>query len=115
MNGGQGVMELVYTLEDVIEELNDIEGACDRVWFEMEYRKEKHLFRKTSKTLTVVVMIKYQLKDSKGLLEGKVQPQKQEAARRDLPAYAKGMQGGLRGIARSGVTVTRLLCVPLLV
>lgn len=87
-------MDLVYTLEDVIEELNDIEGACDRVWFEMEYRKEKHLLRKTTKSLTVVVMIKYQLNDAKGLLEGKTLSKKgkkpEPLNQRDLPAYAKG-------------------------
>lgn len=33
-------MELVQLLEDVMDELNDLEGATtDRVWFEMEYRK----------------------------------------------------------------------------
>lgn len=85
-------MNLICTLEDVIGELNDIEGACDRVWFEMEYRKQKHLLRKTTKTLTVVAMIKYQLSDSKGLLEGKLPVKKPELQpKRTLPAYARGI------------------------
>lgn len=92
-SSGEGVMNLIYTLEDVVSELNGIEGACDRVWFEMEYRKQKHLLRKTAKTLIVVVMIKYQLTGTRDLLEGKlpVKAQPNPSVKRELPAYAKGM------------------------
>ena len=71
-------------------QLNSLGRATDRVWFEIEYRKQKQMFKPTVKTLTIAAMVKHQPLDASPRSSAEQQSLR-PAPHRPLPAYNQGV------------------------